>query len=95
MFRKYSQQQKLAVLRQLEERSVPIAVMAAQMGVSRSTLHRWAREARTGSLDCDLFSDAELSQELQALRQENQRLKQELTLLKQLITCYLTDQNEV
>lgn len=91
MFRKYSQQQKSAILRQLKDRSIPIVQMAEELGVSRSTLHRWVREAEEMELDPTDISRADLVREVQALQQENEQLRQEVTVLKQIASLYFSN----
>ena len=77
--RKFSPEFRAEAVRLVQESDVPLAAVAQQLGVNKSTLFNWVEAARPAPREP--LSEDERS-ELRRLRRENLQLRMERDILK-------------
>jgi transposase len=89
---RYTEEFKKASIKYAIESDRPIAVVARELGIGKSTLHEWvSRSDMDARNSVNTEIDSNPSEELKRLRKENARLKMERDILKK-ATAYFASE---
>jgi len=81
--RKYSQEYKQEAVRLVQQSNVPLAQVAANLGINPNNLRRWADELNKTGQNAFPGNGTPRDQELARLKRELQQVKQERDFLKE------------
>lgn len=91
--RRFTEQQKAEILQLLKTSGRSVAEISTELGISRSSLNRWQREARAAAAQPGGALSLDEREELRRLRKEVKHLQWERELLKQAATFFATQQS--
>lgn len=80
--RRYSEQFKADAVKLVEEHGYGVSEASRRLGIDRSVLARWRREAQDGTVEKVAATGDEREAELRALREEVRKLRMERDILK-------------
>ena len=79
---RYSPEFKEEAVRQVVERSYSVADVAARLGVSAHSLHKWVKAVKPGKSDQQAADLIEAKKEILKLRSQLRRTEEERDILK-------------
>ncbi len=89
---KFTPEFKKEIIRRYVEEDCSYRTLAAECGVSKSTISKWYRKY---SLECQTESDAretyDLMEERLRLKTENEELRNDVAILKKVVTCFIQE----
>ncbi|QQR81335.1 MAG: transposase [Deltaproteobacteria bacterium] len=88
--RRYTKEFKTEAKGLVLKQKIPVAQVASDLGIGKSTLDKWVRDERLRLADPNALSETEL-EELSRLRKENRILKMERDLLKKTAVYFAKD----
>ena len=91
--RYFTDQQKAEILQLLETSGRTVAELATELGIARSSLSRWRRDAQAAAAQPGGALSPDEREELRRLRKEVKHLQWERELLKQAATFFATQQS--
>ena len=91
--RRYSEQFKADAVRLVEERGYGVSEASRRLGLDRSVLARWRREAQDGTGERVAATGDEREAELRALREEVRKLRMERDILKKATAFFAKESN--
>ena len=90
MAKRYSEEYKAEAVKLVTERRLKVPDAAADLGVGKSTLDKWVRDARQRKAAGVELTPNEL-EELKRLRKENRILREEHAILKKAAAYFAKD----
>lgn len=87
--RRFTEEQRGEVLELIRSSGKPAAQIARELGLSKSSIYSWMKQARVDGIAPTLSEDERV--ELMKLREENKRLRQERDFLKKCATFFAAD----
>ena len=94
MAKYYSAEFKLDAVKRVETTGVPVARVAAELGINENTLHGWLKRYREKSVD-PFPGSGKLSSDdaqLRKLERENRELREEIEILKKAAAYFAKNQ---